>query len=115
MTWQRHICPPTPHGGERPVRDHGKAASIHQLVHDGGKAISALVHGRLGHHHDVCDTLKLAGMGGRSREERSATAMTLAMAATTTVTRTEAAGALGFQPAHPQRTHPSVVCPSVNI
>jgi hypothetical protein len=70
-------------------------------MRDGGKAISAPVHDRLSHHHNVRDTLNARRRGGRNREERLATAMTLAMAATTTVARTEAgaptAGALGFQ------------------
>jgi hypothetical protein len=58
-------------------------------------------------------------MGEMNREERLATAMTLAMAATTIVARTEAgaptAEALGFQLAHPQHAHRSAIRVPVNI
>jgi hypothetical protein len=79
-----------PQGGERLAEDRGKATTIHQLVRDGGRAASALVHDRLDNNYDAHDTSSAIGMDVRSREERQATATTPIMAATMTVVRTEA-------------------------
>jgi hypothetical protein len=60
-----------PRGRERPVEDRSKATSVHQPAHDGEKAASAPVHGRLSNNRDMCDTLN-AHMRGREEQRGEA-------------------------------------------
>jgi hypothetical protein len=57
--------------GKKATKDHGKATSIHQSVHDGERAILALVHGQLGNNDSTRDTLNTRRRG-REEQRREA-------------------------------------------